>query len=73
MQPTIQDGEILHVKPVSAENLRKGDIVLFADRDELQGPPPDIGRSGPGVFITRGDAGTETDGALRSRAKSWGE
>ncbi len=31
MQPTIQDGEILHVKPVSAETLRKGDIVLFAE------------------------------------------
>ena len=31
MQPTIQDGEILHVKPVSVETLRKGDIVLFAD------------------------------------------
>ena len=64
MQPTIQDGEILHVKPVSAEKLRRGDIVLFADRanykaHRLISIDPD-----QGGFITRGDAGTETDGAL---------
>jgi uncharacterized repeat protein (TIGR01451 family) len=64
MQPTILDGEILHVKPVSAEKLRRGDIVLFADHanykaHRLLSVDPD-----QGVFITRGDAGMDTDGAL---------
>ena len=32
MHPAIRDGEIVHVKPVAIETLRKNDIVLFAER-----------------------------------------
>jgi uncharacterized repeat protein (TIGR01451 family) len=64
MQPTIQDGEILHVKPVSAEKLRRGDIVLFADRTNYRAHRLMAVDREQDIFITRGDAGTETDGAL---------
>ena len=66
MQPTILDGEILHVKPVSAGNLRKGDIVLFADRTNYKAHRLIAVDRDQRVFITRGDAGTETDGALEA-------
>jgi uncharacterized repeat protein (TIGR01451 family) len=66
MQPTIQDGEILHVKPVSAENLRRGDIVLFADRTNYKAHRLISVDRDQRIFITRGDAGTETDGALEA-------
>jgi len=64
MQPAIQDGEILHIKPVSAEKLRKGEIVLFADRGHYKAHRLISVDRDQGVFITRGDAGTEADGAL---------
>jgi uncharacterized repeat protein (TIGR01451 family) len=64
MQPTIQDGEILHVKPVSVENLRKGDIVLFADRLNYKAHRLLSIDWEQGAFIARGDAGTVTDGAV---------
>src|ERR1035438_2323686 len=64
MQPTIQDGEILHVKPVSVENLRKGDIVLFADRSNYKAHRLLWIDWEQGAFIARGDAGTVADGAL---------
>ena len=64
MQPTIQDGEILHVKPVSADKLRTGDIVLFADRANYKAHRLIRLDRHRGVFTTRGDAGAETDGDL---------
>ena len=30
MAPAIRDGDLLHVRPVVIEKLRRGDIVLFA-------------------------------------------
>jgi uncharacterized repeat protein (TIGR01451 family) len=64
MQPTIQDGEILHVKPISADKLRRGDIVLFADRANYKAHRLIRVDRRRGVFTTQGDAGTETDGDL---------
>ena len=64
MQPTIQDGEILHIRPVSAETLRKRDIVLFAEGKHFRAHRlvvVDLERS---VFRTRGDAGGPTDAPL---------
>jgi uncharacterized repeat protein (TIGR01451 family) len=66
MQPTIQDGEILHVKPVSAKNLRRGDIVLFAERMNYKAHRLISVDLNHGVFMTRGDAGTESDGVLQA-------
>ena len=53
MQPAIQDGEILHVKPVSAEKLRRGDIVLFADRGHYKAHRLISVDRDHGVFVTR--------------------
>ena len=64
MQPTIHDGEILHVRPVSVETLRKGDIVLFADRLNYKAHRVLWIDWEQGEFIARGDAGTVTDGAV---------
>src|ERR1700756_5032642 len=67
MQPTIQDGEILHVRPVAAETLRKGDIVLFADGLNYKAHrllSIDLER---GTFVACGDAGAVTDGDADTR------
>jgi len=64
MQPTIQDGEILHVKPVSVETLRKGDIVLFADRSNYKAHRLLWIDWKQGAFLARGDAGTMTDNVV---------
>ena len=66
MQPTIQDGDILHVKPVPAKNLRRGDIVLFAEGMSYKAHRLISVDLDQGVFMTRGDAGRETDGALQA-------
>jgi signal peptidase I len=36
MLPTIQDGEIVHVKPVAGHMLRIGDIVLLRSGKEFK-------------------------------------
>ncbi len=64
MQPTIRDGEILHVKPVAVESLRKNDIVLFAERLNFKAHRLVWIDAQQGKFITRGDSGTATDGVL---------
>ena len=64
MQPTIQDGEILHVKPVSAEKLRKGDIVLFAEGKHFRAHRLVVVDRERSVFLTRGDAGGQMDAPL---------
>ena len=63
MLPAIQDGEIVHVKPVSADMLRIGDIVLL--RTDEQFKAHRIIRKRGQCFITRGDSGADTDGEIR--------
>ena len=64
MNPTIQDGDILHVEPIRA-SLRIGEIVLFSLNGEFKAHRV-VGRSG-NDFITRGDAGIEVDGIVADR------
>ena len=63
MLPTIQDGEIVHVKPVATEMLRIGDIVLLRTGEQFKAHR--IVRKRGQSFITRGDAGVDTDGEIR--------
>jgi signal peptidase I len=63
MLPTIQDGEIVHVKPVATDMLRIGDIVLLRTHDQFRAHR--IIRKRGQCFITRGDAGVDTDGEIR--------
>lgn len=63
MLPTIQDGEIVHVRPVPTDLLRIGDIVLL--RTDEQFKAHRIIRKRGECFITRGDAGVDTDGEIR--------
>lgn len=63
MLPTIQNGEIVHVKPVAADTLRIGDIVLLRRGEDFKAHRI-IRKRGP-LFITRGDAGVDTDGEIR--------
>ena len=63
MLPTIKDGEVVHVKPVATNMLRVGDIILL--RTEEQFRAHRIIRKRGQCFITRGDAGVDTDGEIR--------
>jgi hypothetical protein len=63
MLPTIQDGEIVHVKPVAGDMLRIGDIVLLRTGGQFKAHR--IIRKRGQHFITRGDAGMDTDGEIR--------
>jgi hypothetical protein len=63
MLPTIQDGEIVHVKPVATDMLRIGDIVLLRTGEQFKAHR--IIRKRNQCFITRGDAGVDTDGEIR--------
>ena len=63
MLPTIQDGEIVHVQPVTRDMLRIGDIVLLRIGTEFKAHR--IIRKHGQCFITRGDAGVDTDGEIR--------
>ena len=63
MLPTIQDGEIVHVKPVATDRLRIGDIVLLRTGEQFKAHR--IIRKRGQRFITRGDAGVDTDGEIR--------
>jgi signal peptidase I len=64
MLPTIQDGEIVHVKPVASDMLRIGDIVLLRTGEQFKAHR--IIRKRDQCFITRGDAGVDTDGEIRA-------
>jgi hypothetical protein len=61
MNPTIQDGDILHVEPITAAP-KIGEIVLFSRDGEFKAHRV-VGRSGDD-FVTRGDAGIEVDGII---------
>lgn len=63
MLPTILDGEIVHVKPVAGDTLKIGDIVLLRSGAEFKAHR--IIRKRGELFITRGDAGVDTDGEIR--------
>ena len=65
MQPAIQDGEILHVQSVVTRELKKGDIVLFADDAHYKAHRLIFADHAADVFMTKGDAGTEMDVMLR--------
>ena len=66
MAPAIRDGDLVHVRPVVIEKLRRGDIVLFADDRGFRAHRLVFVDRGRDVFITRGDAGVEIDVALSS-------
>ena len=63
MLPTIQDGEIVHVKPVASDMLRIGDIVLLRTGEQFKAHR--IIRKRGQCFITQGDSGVDTDGEIR--------
>jgi len=63
MLPTIQDGEIVHVKPVATDMLRIGDIVLLRTGEQFKAHR--IIRKHGQCFMTRGDAGVDIDGEIR--------
>lgn len=63
MLPTIEDGEIVHVVPVAADMLRIGDIVLLRSGEQFKAHR--IIRKHGQRFVTRGDAGVESDGEIR--------
>ncbi len=62
MWPTIQDGDILHVEPIRKAP-RRGDIILFFREGEFKAHR--IIRRPDDNFVTRGDAGMESDGIVR--------
>src|SRR5258708_14772220 len=62
MPPTILDGDILHVEPIASPP-GIGDIVLFCKGGEFKAHRI-VGKAG-NYFVSRGDAGMETDGAMR--------
>jgi signal peptidase I len=63
MLPVIQDGDLLHVQTVDTAKLKIGDIVLFKSGSEFKAHR--IIRKQRGIFVTRGDAGMDTDGTIR--------
>src|SRR5215475_6649113 len=63
MLPFIKDGEILRVKAIDPADVKLGDIVLFRDRSGFKAHR--VIRRNKGKFATRGDAGLETDEAIR--------
>jgi hypothetical protein len=63
MLPTIQYGEIVHIKPVAVNTLKIGDIILLRSGAEFKAHR--ILRKRGECFITRGDAGVDIDGEIR--------
>ena len=61
MSPTIQDGDVLQVEPI-LNSPKLGDIVLFFREGRFTAHRI-VGRIASN-FVTRGDAGMETDGAI---------
>jgi signal peptidase I len=63
MEPTITDGEVVRVRPVSAEQIRRGDVIVFHMEGRLVAHRVSrVLKSGSeGLFVTRGDAMQESD------------
>jgi uncharacterized repeat protein (TIGR01451 family) len=64
MWPLISDGEILHVQQTDAARLKVGDIVLFRKGAEFKAHRIIRRQKENDLFITRGDASCEADGAI---------
>ena len=62
MLPTVQDGEILHVRPVDPTSIKTGEIVLFCDGDGFKAHR--VIRKERRSFITRGDTSEHADGKI---------
>lgn len=62
MLPTIGDGDILYVRRAEAGEIDVGDVVLFNSSDGIKAHRI-VGRR-TDVFVTRGDAGIESDGEI---------
>lgn len=62
MLPAIEDGEILHVRPLGKQKLKVGDIVLFRLNEKFTAHR--IVRKLGGHYVTRGDAGIDLDPAV---------
>ena len=56
MEPAIRDGDLLQVMPVVAEELGRGDIVLFADGANFRAHRLVVVDRVRGIFVTRGDS-----------------
>jgi hypothetical protein len=63
MLPLINDGEILRVQPANPDRLKVGQIVLFRQGSDFKAHR--IIRKQRDQIITRGDASSEPDGAIR--------
>jgi uncharacterized repeat protein (TIGR01451 family) len=63
MLPTIQDGDLVHVRPVDAKSINTADIVLFKDAAGFKAHRV-IKKRGD-FFVTRGDSGTTPDGTIQ--------
>jgi signal peptidase I len=59
MNPTIRDGDILHVQPPEGVRLRRGDIILFQHKGQIKAHRI-IGRKKE-AFIACGDANRDRD------------
>jgi len=64
MSPAIRDGEIVRVRQASAEELRRGDIVLIKVEGGLRLHRLVVADVERDVFITRGDCGLQDDPAV---------
>jgi hypothetical protein len=62
MNPTIQDGDILQVQPIT-KSPKRGDVVLFFREGKFRAHR--IIGGADNKFVTRGDAGMEIDGVVR--------
>lgn len=62
MLPAIEDGEILHVRPLREEKLKTGDIILFRVDEKFTAHR--IVRKQGERYVTRGDSGIDVDVAI---------
>lgn len=62
MLPTIQDNEVLHIRPIHASHVKIRDIVLF--KHETTFKAHRVIRKENQLFVTRGDAGQDVDAAI---------
>ena len=66
MLPTIQDGDVLHVAPVSADEVRCGEILLVDDEGKLRAHRLLESDVRADRFVTQGDASLEPDAPVRA-------
>src|SRR5882724_6215301 len=67
MLPEIQDGDVLHVAPVRADELRCGEIVLVDDGIKLRAHRLIVSDTRADKFVTQGDASQEPDAPVRAQ------